>query len=437
MFRERKWLCQFQRLFVMGFLMLFATVALKYTSWECSLSDLGKDSVHLKSESCKDQLYQSIKLPPRGQINCSRIIRGDVEAVEEALLNRLQVKTKPELLAPEDYVNLTKDCTLFKAAERFIEFPLSKEEEDFPIAYSMVVHEKIEMFERLLRSIYTPQNIYCVHVDLKSPEEFKEAVRGIASCFENVFVATKLERVVYASWSRVQADLNCMEDLLKSPVPWRYLLNTCGTDFPIKTNAEIVRTLKFLNGKNNMESEKPSSSKMARWKFHHEVGNSVIRTNTEKSPPPHGSPMFSGNAYIVVTRDFVQYLFENPTVQQLLEWSKDTYSPDEHIWATLHRMPGMPGSVPYNDKYELSDVNAVVRLVKWGYLEGDVSKGAPYPPCTGAHQRSVCVYGMGDLHWMLQNHHLLANKFDPNVDESAIQCLEEYLRYKSVYGKDL
>ena len=30
---------------------------------------------------------------------------------------------------------------------------LGVEERDFPIAYSIVVHEKIEMFERLLRAV--------------------------------------------------------------------------------------------------------------------------------------------------------------------------------------------------------------------------------------------------------------------------------------------
>lgn len=429
--------CPIQRLLLLGFLMLFATLVLKYSSWECSFSDLGKDALHLKSQRCKDQLYRALKLPPRGQINCSRIVRGDAEAVQAVLLSRLEKTRRPEPLGPRDYLNLTQDCALFKAGRRFLGSPLSQEEEDFPIAYSMVVHDKVEMFERLLRSIYAPQNIYCVHVDLKSPDEFREAVRRIASCFHNVFLASRTERVVYASWARVQADLNCMEELLRSPVPWRYLLNTCGTDFPLKTNAEIVRTLKFLNGKNNMESEKPSSVKRARWKYSHRVGDSVVRTDREKGPPPHGAPMFTGSAYVVVTRGFVRALFENPAAQQLLEWSRDTYSPDEHVWATLHRMPGMPGSVPYNDKYEVSDVNAVARLVKWEYLEGDVSRGAPYPPCTGAHRRAVCVYGVGDLHWMLQTHHLLANKFDPSVDDSAIQCLEEHLRHKALYGEGL
>jgi hypothetical protein len=54
----------------------------------------------------------------------------------------------------------------------------------------MVIHEKIEMFERLLNAAYTPQNVYCVHVDMKSPEPFIKAVEAITSCFPNVFVAS-------------------------------------------------------------------------------------------------------------------------------------------------------------------------------------------------------------------------------------------------------
>ncbi|XP_074863144.1 beta-1,3-galactosyl-O-glycosyl-glycoprotein beta-1,6-N-acetylglucosaminyltransferase 3 [Carettochelys insculpta] len=437
MFWERKRLCRCQRLLLAGALMLFATAVLKYSSRECSFSDPGRSSLQDQSEACKDQLYRLLHLSPGGRLSCAGITAGEAGAVREALLRRLDRPARPEPRSPQHYLNLTRDCALFKAERRFLEFPLSREEQEFPVAYSMVVHENIEMFERLLRAIYAPQNLYCVHVDLKSPADFLAAVRGVAACFANVFVAAKRERVVYASWSRVQADLNCMEELLRSPVPWRYLLNTCGADFPIKTNAEIVRSLKVLNGRNNMESERPSAFKSGRWKYRHHVGDSVVRSDTEKGPPPHGYAMFTGSAYIVVTRAFVRALFENPRAQRLLEWSKDTYSPDEHVWATLHRMPSMPGAVPHNDKYEVSDVNALARLVKWEYLEGDVGKGAPYPPCTGTHRRAVCVYGAGDLHWMLQQHHLLANKFDPSVDDTVIQCLEEHLRYKSVYGRNL
>ncbi|XP_010123326.1 PREDICTED: beta-1,3-galactosyl-O-glycosyl-glycoprotein beta-1,6-N-acetylglucosaminyltransferase 3-like, partial [Chlamydotis macqueenii] len=264
-------------------------------------------------------------LTPGRRINCSGIVRGDEKAIQQARLSNLEVANKRVSLTPGEYLNMTKDCSNFKETRRFIEFPLSQEE-----------------------------------AELKSPAAFQEAVRAITACFPNVFVANRLEKG--ASWSRLQADLNCMQDLLQSPVPWRYVLNTCGTDFPIKTNAEIVRALKVLQGQNSMESEKPSALKRERWQYHHEVGDSISRTATEKKPPPHSSPMFTGNAYIVVTRAFVQHVFEDPTVQQFLEWAKDTYSPDEHVWATLNRMPGVPGAMPQNDKFQLSDMNALPRL---------------------------------------------------------------------------
>ncbi|KAM6060712.1 beta-1,3-galactosyl-O-glycosyl-glycoprotein beta-1,6-N-acetylglucosaminyltransferase 3 [Theristicus caerulescens] len=412
---------------LLGSLLLAAAVALRSASRPCPAAQ----------PRCRQRLYQALELSPGRRINCSGIVRGEEKAIQEAQLSNLEVGNKRDSLTPGEYLNMTKDCGSFKETRRFIEFPLSQEEEEFPIAYSMVIHNKIEMFERLLRSLYAPQNIYCVHIDAKSPAAFQEAVRAIVACFPNVFVASRLENVVYASWSRLQADLNCMQDLLQSPVPWRYLLNTCGTDFPIKTNAEIVRVLKVLQGRNSMESEKPSAIKQGRWLYHHEVGKFISRTATQKLPPPHNSPMFTGNAYIAVTRAFVQHVFENPTAQRFLEWAKDTYSPDEHVWATLNRMPGVPGAMPQNDKFQLSDMNALPRLVKWQYLEGDTSKGAPYPPCTGQHQRAVCVYGVGDLPWMLQQHHLLANKFDPLVDDAAIQCLEEHLRHRALYGRGL
>ncbi|TRZ18889.1 hypothetical protein HGM15179_008219 [Zosterops borbonicus] len=381
--------------------------------------------------------YWALELSPSRDINCSGVVRGDQEAIQQAQLSNLEVANRKPSPTPGEYLNITRDCRAFKKSRRYIMFPLSREEEEFPIAYSIVIHHKIDMFERLLRSVYAPQNVYCVHMDSKSPAAFQKAVRAIAACFPNVFVASRLESVVYAAWPRVQADLNCMQDLLQSPVPWRYFINTCGTDFPIKTNAEIVRALQVLQGQNSVESEKPSAYKEQRWQYHYEVGQTISRTAQKKLPPPHGSPMFTGSAYNAVTREFVQYIFENPTAQKFLEWSKDSYSPDEHVWATLNRMPGVPGGTLPSDKFQLSDMNALPRLVKWQYLEGDTSKGAPYPPCTGRHQRSICVYGVGDVPWMLQQHHLLANKFDPEVDDAAVQCLEEYLRHKALYGRGL
>uniref|UniRef100_A0A8C2WBM8 Beta-1,3-galactosyl-O-glycosyl-glycoprotein beta-1,6-N-acetylglucosaminyltransferase 3 n=1 Tax=Cyclopterus lumpus TaxID=8103 RepID=A0A8C2WBM8_CYCLU len=368
--------------------------------------------------------YKCISL---GQLPWSQLYVGDRSRAH------LQFMAEPvsQCWNNDFYLNVTKDCPSYIEKRGFITAPLSEEENNFPIAYSMVIHEKIEMFERLLRAVYNPQNIYCVHVDQKATKEFQKAVEAILSCFPNVLVASRLERVVYASWSRVQADLNCIKDLLNSRVQWMYLLNTCGTDFPIKTNREMVQALKALNGRNSMESEVTNDYKKGRWQYHHNVTTTVIRTDVKKSPPPNSNPMFTGNAYIVASRAFVVHVMQDREAQQFAEWEQDTYSPDEHFWATLQRMPSVPGSMPANIKYDTSDMQAFARVVKWSYLAGDVRNGAPYSPCTGGYRRAVCVYGAGDISWLLRQHQLFANKFDPEVDDIAIRCIESVLERSS------
>lgn len=119
----------------------------------------------------------------------------------------------------------------------------------------------MQNFERLLRAIYAPQNLYCVHVDKKSKASVFSAIKAITSCLPNVFLVSQAVGVVYAGWSRVQADLNCMADLYNANTEWKYFINLCGQDFPLKTNLEIVRMLRLLNGGNSLESEKMPSEK--------------------------------------------------------------------------------------------------------------------------------------------------------------------------------
>ncbi|XP_048476753.1 beta-1,3-galactosyl-O-glycosyl-glycoprotein beta-1,6-N-acetylglucosaminyltransferase 3-like [Rhincodon typus] len=359
---------------------------------------------------------------------CWQIIQGDRQEVEKALLNSITVSLKRQAVTEGDYLDMTRNCNSFVRARKYITVPLSPEEENFPLAYSLVIHNSIEMFERLLRSIYAPQNVYCIHVDRKSPNQFHAAVRAIASCFHNVFVAAKLESVTYAAWSRVQADLNCMEELLESPVPWRYFINVCGQDLPLKTNREIALRLRAMNGSNVIESDPPPRYKKKRWQYHYDIHNQVVLTAQLKDQPNISSPVFVGSAYIMATREFVSYVFASAEVRAFLKWSEDTYSPDEHVWATLLRMPNVPGSISYTQR----TTRTLGRAVKWSFEAGDITRGALYPPCTGRYRHLICVYGAGDLQWVVHQRPFFANKFDPDMDNTAVQCMEEYLRNRTL-----
>ncbi|XP_054577461.1 N-acetyllactosaminide beta-1,6-N-acetylglucosaminyl-transferase isoform X3 [Eptesicus fuscus] len=235
-------------------------------------------------------------------------------------------------------------CEDYLAQSHYITSPLSEEEVAFPLAYVMVIHKDFGTFERLFRAVYMPQNVYCVHVDEKATAAFKGAVEQLLSCFPNAFLASKREPVVYGGISRLQADLNCLRDLVASEVPWKYSINTCGQDFPLKTNKEIVQYLKGFKGKNITPGVLPPAHAIGRTKYVHREhigkdGSFVRNTNVLKTSPPHQLTIYFGTAYVALTREFVNFIFHDKRAIDLLHWSKDTYSPDEHFWVTLNRIP--------------------------------------------------------------------------------------------------
>ncbi|KAM8828136.1 beta-1,3-galactosyl-O-glycosyl-glycoprotein beta-1,6-N-acetylglucosaminyltransferase 4-like [Spinachia spinachia] len=361
-------------------------------------------------------------------INCQAI--HDLDPVEVGKLmvirQKLVVEDREETL-----VDLVSDCPVFIKSRGYDGACVSEGERDFPLAYSLVVHKSAVMVERLLRAVYTPTNIYCIHYDQKSPALFASAMEGLARCLPNVFIASKREAVYYAGISRLKADLDCLTDLLASDVQWKYVINLCGQDFPLRSNIELVSELKALNGANMLETTRPSKAKKQRFTFHHELSyvnlgfkKVPMKTRQRKSPPPHGIQVFSGNAYFVLSRDFVAHVESSAVVRDFLAWSEDTYSPDEHFWATLARLPGVPGEVA-RTQADITDLQSRTRLVKWDYLEGRL-----YPPCSGTHVRNVCIYGAAEMRWLLNYGHWFANKFDLLVDPVVVQCLEEKLEEK-------
>ncbi|XP_061822221.1 beta-1,3-galactosyl-O-glycosyl-glycoprotein beta-1,6-N-acetylglucosaminyltransferase 4-like [Nerophis lumbriciformis] len=201
--------------------------------------------------------------------------------------------------------NLTADYSHFLQVRGYEDVCATEKERHFHLAYSLVVHKYAWMVERLIRALYSPSNVFCIHYDQKSPAVFRSAMEGIARCLPNVFIASKREYVIYAGFTHLKADINCLSDLLEVDVPWKYVINLCGQDFSLKTNMELVSELAGLNGANMLDTYRPNKSKKQRFSLHFEQKDwmSPKRTNLAKSAQPHGIEMFTGSAYFVLSRD--------------------------------------------------------------------------------------------------------------------------------------
>ncbi|XP_062976662.1 beta-1,3-galactosyl-O-glycosyl-glycoprotein beta-1,6-N-acetylglucosaminyltransferase 7-like [Elgaria multicarinata webbii] len=317
------------------------------------------------------------------------------------------------------------NCSELRKELHFITSPLSVEEGNFSLAYIITIHKELDMFIKLLRAIYVPQNVYCIHIDEKSSKDYKVAVQTLVNCFENIFIASKRESVVYAGFSRLQADINCMKDLIHSKNQWNYVINLCGQDYPIKTNKELIQYIKSKwNGKNmtpgivqppHVKHRTHTSYK----EYVHSGKSYVYPTKKVKSEPPHNLTIYFGSAYYVLTRKFVEFILSDARAKDLLEWSRDTYSPDEHYWVTLNRLPDAPGATP-DAQWEGN-----IRTIKWRDQEGKTHNG-----CKGHYVRDICVYGLGDLKWIIESPNLFANKFEPATYPLVMECLERHYRHK-------
>ncbi|CAF3998296.1 unnamed protein product, partial [Adineta steineri] len=118
------------------------------------------------------------------------------------------------------------------------------------------------------------------------------------------------------------------------------------------------------------------------------------------------------------SRAFVEFVLTNEVAKRLLEWSRDTYSPDEHYWATLNYNTHLNAPGGYKAKSDPTIWTS--RYANWGESH-----------CYGQIIRGICVFGSLDLPSLLNRHELIANKFYLHTDPIAYQCLEELIFNRS------
>ena len=187
--------------------------------------------------------------PENKHVSCAKLFHGD--KTEIAAAEKYQKEHAKAVVSEQNYILHANNCIKFIKERRYIMHSLSQEEYEFPIAFSIMMYKDVEQTERLLRAIYRPQNFYCIHVDRKASDQVQQAMAAIARCFANVFIPEECVSVQWGTHSALAADLVCMKQLLA--YKWRYFINLTGQEFPLKTNAELVRILKAFNGSNSME----------------------------------------------------------------------------------------------------------------------------------------------------------------------------------------
>lgn len=304
-----------------------------------------KLNLHLNNQILPTSTFKRPKYP----VDCKLILEMNKTEIEKAKKLVKNLPSNLKLIDDRNFIFDKSECENFKAT-----FNFDISDQNFPLAISILVHENAEQVFRLLKSIYQPQNIYCIHIDKKSNKNFHAAIRSLVKCLDNVFISTKTENIVYGGFSRLQADINCLRDLLtlkdfvgdnkhenlmnKKLVEWKYAFNLVGTEFPLRTNSELIKIIKIYNGSNEIELVKIDSflERVEYEWIEDNRSNSIFKTNVKKKEPPHGYKIYKGYSSYLISKAFAKYAIFDQRAQDFLKWTRNTYSPDEIFWSTLH-----------------------------------------------------------------------------------------------------
>ena len=315
----------------------------------------------------------------------------------------------------------------------------SEEEVNFPIAYVLVFHNNSRQIIRLLKVLWRPQNVFCLHPDAKQGPEFVSFFRSFASCFDNVFISSKLERIIYAHHTIMDAQLNCMEDLLAlKESRWRYTIALCGTELPLKTNREIVAGLKRLKGGSGITTHALNDNAKSRFDKKIEIGpNDEIQFTTARlGPPPHGIELRKSWDFFALTRPFINFILTDQRAIDFREYCRGVFIPEEHFFASLFWMKDAPDGENRRDK---TGIIPLVEDMVW--VQGDPKRA---PACAGSIVHQICILSSGDLGTVYKKgvlshtNRFFYNKYFMHLDHVVMDCMEERLvqQNKIEYFKD-
>ena len=327
----------------------------------------------------------------------------------------------------EVFLKQLHNCTYVQELlnDNFYNSPVERQ---FPLAFLMVIHNHPQQVVRLLRVLYRPQNVYCIHVDAKAKKELIEAIENLSRCVPNILVSAKLVEVYWCgAESYLEAQLSCLELLhaARETWKWRYVMNTCGTELPLKTNREMVEHLRKMNGTTYMfTSDFPKTLKKERFTYKHLPDGQPQQTNETFGEPPYGIKLYKSSTYCIMSYAFADFVLTHPKAIALRKYLKGALIAEEHFYITLYHLLEAPvGEAP---------IHLISSISIWFKSYAEIEM------CNAAAQHNLCIAGVGTMQSIHGRAEFFFNKYHEEVDHVIMDCIEKLIVQRNIleYSND-
>ncbi|KAK6042861.1 Core-2/I-Branching enzyme [Cooperia oncophora] len=188
-----------------------------------------------------------------------------------------------------------------------------------------------------------------------------------------------------------------------------------GADLPLRTNLEMVRIMKALNGSINTDVEE---FEIDRYRM------------MEGIHPP--VPLYKSAMSVAIPRRAADFMSKSKKVKALLTYLSETWVPDESFWtsvagnAVLIKAPGsfrardilwlrkhLTMSPPSTQTVENVGTSYIGRYQVWEWQK----------PCKGRVASWSCVFGVQDMWEVVRRPELVAHKLYLDQEPAAYLCL--------------
>ena len=294
------------------------------------------------------------------------------------------------------------------------------------IAYLIITHQNLGQFKRLFRAAYASDNLYLVHVDVKSEPTYHRGVADFLAAYPNTRVMPSAN-CRWGGYSMVDIELQAVRQLLEWNDDWKFFVNLSGQDFPLKTQAEIKA---FLDGRedNNFITVFDEEF-IGRWvnpyplfrprqtsrnhlnahtrveRYYWEVPHSsrILYLPLIKRPFINGATWYAGWQWCLLNREFCEYVCHSPEVEKYVRFFRHSFIPDESFFQTVIM------NSPYRDTVVNDYLRTIIMLPK-----------------------GVKIFRESDYDFLAKSSGLIARKFNEAVDTIIIDRLEKRLAATAV-----
>lgn len=174
---------------------------------------------------------------------------------------------------------------------------------------------------RTLQAVFHPRNQYVLHLDLEAPPrerlELAAAVKADPTFREvdNVRVMAQSNLVTYKGPTMIACTLQAISILLKESSEWDWFINLSASDYPLVTQDDLLHVFSNLSRNLNLIEH----MQITGWKLNQRAKpiiidpglylskKSDIAWTTQRRSLPTSFKLFTGSAWVMLTRQFVEY----------------------------------------------------------------------------------------------------------------------------------